>query len=65
MDLARAPWISLVWRRGPSDLWALGAPGEDVGVGEDVGLWCTAAGDEERGKGKDGEEVVKDKLFLI
>lgn len=33
-------------------------------MGEDVGLWCAVAGDEEREKGKDGEEEAKGYVFL-
>jgi hypothetical protein len=28
-------------------------------------VWCAAVGDEERGRGKDGEEEAKDKLFSL
>jgi hypothetical protein len=37
----------------------LGAPsGRGRRGGEDIGRWCAAAGNEERGRGKDGEKEV-------
>jgi hypothetical protein len=49
---------------GPPNLWALGASGEDAEVGEDAGHLCAAAGNEERGRGEDGEEEAKGYVFF-
>jgi len=64
VDLVHAPWNSPGWGRGPPDLRALEAPGEDAGVREDAEYWCTTAGDEERGRARMGRRKRIDKFFF-
>jgi len=65
MDLVGGEWISLVLhgsRRGGGEgrriyrCWGLL-------VRVDAECWCAATGDEERGRGKDGEEEAKVYIF--